>query len=46
MRTYPYGYQHTVWPDHVERVAASIDFIGTWVTESGMTLDSISDLSC
>ena len=46
MRTYPDGYQHTVWPDHVERVAASIDFIGTWVTESGMTLDSIADLSC
>ena len=46
MRTYPDGYQHTVWPDHVERVAASVKFIRTWVEEGGLIVDSIADLSC
>lgn len=45
VRTYPSGYQHTVWPDHVERVAASVAFISDWVIGSGMTFDSIADLS-
>lgn len=46
MRTYPSGYQHTVWPDHVERVAASVEFVRTWVTEGGLIIDSVADLSC
>lgn len=46
MQTYPSGYQHTVWPDHVERVAASVQFISTWVRESGQVIGSIADLSC
>ena len=46
MRTYTSGYQHTVWPDHVERVRASVDFVSTWVTEGGLIIDSIADLSC
>lgn len=46
MQTYPSGYHHTVWPDHVERVAASVQFINTSVAESGLIVDSIADLSC
>jgi hypothetical protein len=45
MQTYPSGYHHTVWPDHIERVAASVQFINTWVTEGGLIVDSIADLS-
>lgn len=46
MQTYPSGYHHTVWPDHVERVTASVRFINTWVTDGGLIVDSIADLSC
>lgn len=41
-RTYPDGYRHTVWPDHVERVNASVEFLTRWVTR----FDSVADLSC
>lgn len=41
-RTYPDGYQHDRWPDHVERVAASVELISRW---SG-PIRSAADLSC
>ena len=37
---YPTGYQHRIWPDHVERVAATVAFAGDNVLP-----DSIADLS-
>jgi len=41
-RVYPQGYKHDRWPDHVERVAASIDFLRRW---SGR-FQVAADLSC
>ena len=39
---YPAGYRHTVWPDHVERVAASVELIRRY---SGR-IRTAADLSC
>jgi hypothetical protein len=39
---YPRGYQHTVWPDHVERVAASVEQIRRY----GNQIRTVADLSC
>lgn len=41
-RTYPSGYRHDVWPDHVERVAASVEMIARY---SGL-FRTAADLSC
>jgi hypothetical protein len=41
-RTYPLGYKHDVWPDHVERVAASVGFIRRYRRR----LSAAADLSC
>lgn len=41
-RTYPDGYRHAVWPDHVERVAASVDMIRRYAG----TIRNAADLSC
>jgi hypothetical protein len=43
---YPHGYMHRMWADHVERVAASVDFIlrTSGLTELGECL--VADLSC
>lgn len=45
---YPHGYTHQRWPDHIERVAASVDFI---VRHGGPALAgplaaTVADLSC
>jgi hypothetical protein len=40
---YPHGYDHTVWPDHVERIAASVAFIRARMGVAGIR---IADLSC
>lgn len=41
-RTYPDGYRHTAWGDHVERVKASADVIGKYRGQ----ITSAADLSC
>lgn len=41
-RTYPQGYRHDVWPDHVERVAASVEMIEQYARH----LRTAADLSC
>ena len=41
---YPQGYDHTVWPDHVERVAETVRF--TVRSLKGTSGDSVADLSC
>lgn len=41
-RTYPTGYRHDVWPDHVERVAASVEMIRQYSHQ----IVSVADLSC
>lgn len=41
-RTYPDGYQHDKWPDHVERVRASADLIEKYRTR----FRTAADLSC
>lgn len=41
-RTYPDGYRHDVWPDHVERVEASVDMIRKYYNQ----IVSVADLSC
>lgn len=41
-RTYPDGYKHTVWPDHVERVAASVALLNRWSSR----FTTAADLSC
>lgn len=41
-RTYPEGYRHDVWPDHVERVAASVKLISRYRRE----ILTLADLSC
>lgn len=39
---YPDGYRHDVWPDHVERVAASVALIRKYTNQ----VRSVADLSC
>lgn len=39
---YPSGYAHDAWPDHVERVAASVEFLRRWQTR----FTTAADLSC
>lgn len=41
-RTYPGGYRHDVWPDHVERVAASVEMIRRYASR----IRTVADLSC
>lgn len=41
-RTYPQGYRHDVWPDHVERVAASVEMIEQYARH----IRTAADLSC
>ena len=41
-RVYPDGYRHDRWPDHVERVAASVDMIRKY---TGL-IATAADLSC
>lgn len=41
-RTYPAGYKHDRWPDHVERVAASVDLIRRYAS----AIHTAADLSC
>lgn len=41
-RTYPAGYRHDVWPDHVERVAASVEMIRRYASR----IRTVADLSC
>lgn len=45
---YPQGYKHQVWPDHVERVTASIHMINAWqsAVEGNPTIRTAADLSC
>lgn len=39
---YPLGYQHSHWPDHVERIAASAELIGRYSNN----IRTAADLSC
>lgn len=39
---YPEGYQHDIWPDHVERVAASVESIRRYAN----SIETAADLSC
>lgn len=41
-RVYPQGYRHNVWPDHVERVAASVELIRRYAGQ----IRTAADLSC
>lgn len=41
-RTYPDGYRHERWPDHVERVTASVSLLARWATR----FRTAADLSC
>lgn len=41
-RIYPQGYRHDKWPDHVERVVASVGMIRKYVNG----YSSVADLSC
>ncbi len=41
-RTYPDGYRHDRWPDHVERIEASVELLSRWSTR----FESAADLSC
>lgn len=40
---YPRGYQHGNWADHIERVAASVEFLKTYAPPQTRT---VADLSC
>lgn len=40
---YPEGYQHAVWPDHVERIAATVAFAAPWLDYYNIT--SVADPS-
>lgn len=40
--TYPEGYRHDRWPDHVERVAASVEMISRYANN----IVTAADLSC
>lgn len=39
---YPSGYAHDAWPDHVERVAASVEMLRRWQAQ----FRTAADLSC
>lgn len=39
---YPEGYRHEIWPDHVERVAASVESIRRYAN----SIKTAADLSC
>lgn len=41
-QVYPRGYRHDVWPDHVERVAASAELISRYRSQ----IKTAADLSC
>lgn len=41
-QVYPEGYKHDRWPDHVERVAASVEMISRYRTQ----IKTVADLSC
>lgn len=41
-QVYPQGYKHDRWPDHVERVAASVELIRRY----GSQITTAADLSC
>ena len=41
-RVYPQGYRHDRWPDHVERVAESVDLLRRWQD----LFQTAADLSC
>lgn len=41
---YPQGYDHTVWPDHIERIRASVEFLSPWIR--GRQIHTAADLSC
>lgn len=41
-RTYPDGYRHDRWPDHVERIDATVRMLARWATR----FSSAADLSC
>lgn len=41
-RRYPRGYRHEVWPDHVERIAASAELIRRYSSQ----IRTAADLSC
>lgn len=41
-RTYPHGYRHDRWPDHIERVAASTELLRRWAN----SFEVAADLSC
>lgn len=43
-QVYPDGYKHDRWPDHVERVAASVRMINRWVVAGRVR--NAADLSC
>lgn len=43
---YPDGYQHAVWPDHVERVDETVRFAVDALTPGYRSLQSVVDLSC
>lgn len=40
---YPSGYNHTVWSDHVERIAATVSFAAPWLDY--YNIRSVADLS-
>jgi hypothetical protein len=40
---YPAGYNHTVWSDHVERIAATVSFAAPWLDY--YNIRSVADLS-
>ena len=41
-RTYPDGYRHDRWPDHVERIEASVSLLARY----GILYSTAADLSC
>jgi hypothetical protein len=41
---YPSGYRHDGWPDHVERIAASADFLRPLIKD--FHIETLADLSC
>jgi hypothetical protein len=43
-RVYPQQYDHTQWPDHIQRVQATLDFIHAMTTSSQRRI--VADLSC
>lgn len=43
-RVYPEQYDHTRWPDHIQRVEATLDFIHAMTTSGQRRI--VADLSC